>query len=56
MKEHIQSQLVNELKTIALRYHSHQSLRLMISESVQHHVELDREWQQLHNKEWNQNG
>jgi len=44
MKEHIQSQMVNELRDIAIKYHSCQCLREVIVRCVDKYLKLDKEY------------
>lgn len=44
MKEHIQRELVNDLRAMAVEYHAHQCLRELISTRVTKALEDERAW------------
>jgi len=44
MKEHIYSQMISELRDIAIMFHGTQQLRERIDYTVQKHFKLDEEW------------
>ena len=44
MKEHIQREMVNELRDIALKYHGHGCLRQLIHDCVGRRLREDEEW------------
>lgn len=44
MKEHIEAQMINELRSIAQKYHNFGCLREKLSECVKKYMKLDKEW------------
>jgi hypothetical protein len=45
MKEHLEREMINELRDCALSYYNHQSLRERLSHIVKHYIELNKQWQ-----------
>lgn len=48
MKEHLQTGLVNKLRSIAERFHAHNCLRELLSECVNKFLALQKEWDDNH--------
>ncbi len=44
MKEHIQAEMVNDLLALAIRFHSHECLRELISKCVAHYLVKNRNY------------
>jgi len=47
MKEHIYSQMISELRDIAIMFHDTQQLRERIDYTVRKHFKLDEEWNNI---------